>query len=68
MPLKDTEQCTHIFVISIFISFLSEEKKPVEEIVPKMVAQTTEEKPQNSKKMSLSSLCPIITDVFLIFI
>lgn len=35
----------------MFICFHSEEKKPIEEIVPKMVVQTTEEKPQNGKRM-----------------
>lgn len=44
----------------MFIWFLSEFKKPVEESVPKMVAQKTEETPQKGKRGFFSfSLCHI---------
>lgn len=46
----------------MFIGFLSEGKKLVEEIVPKMVAQTTEGKIQKGKTLQRSSFCFVSTD------
>lgn len=57
MLLRNTKKCTHILVISVLTCFLLEREKPIEEIVPKMFAQTMEEKPQKGERIFGKKKC-----------